>query len=218
MSYTPIVPAVIPHSAEEIQTLSHTLNFSKEFHLDVVDGQFVHSVSWPYEPVGEPLAVKPFLDSYTLEVDLMVKKPITAAHQWIAAGADMLVFHVESLSSEVFKNFAEEASVSVGVSFHGDTPMNVFETYLPHADYVQLMGIHQIGAQSQPLDDQIFEKIAHIKTHYPQLSITVDGSVNKETIVQLKAAGADRFITGSAVVLQENPRQAYQELNALING
>jgi pentose-5-phosphate-3-epimerase len=50
------------------------------------------------------------------------------------------------------------------------------------------------------------------------LSITVDGSVNEYTIQRLKAAGADRFIVGSAITLQDDPHTAYQSLDTLING
>jgi pentose-5-phosphate-3-epimerase len=218
MSYTPIVPAVIPHSADEVKKHAADLSFSREFHLDVVDGKFLPTSSWPYEPVGEPLSVKPQLDAYTLEVDLMVEQPLIAAEKWVAAGVDMLVFHVETLPKEVFANFSQETNVSVGISFNGHTSMETFEAYLPFADYVQLMGIYEIGQQGQPLDEAVFEKISYIKHHYPMLSITVDGSVNEHTIERLKKAGADRFIVGSAIALQENPHAAYQSLTALING
>jgi ribulose-phosphate 3-epimerase len=218
MSTTPIVPAVIPHSAEEVIKYAAHFAFSKEFHLDVVDGKFVPNSTWPYEPVGEPLDINSPLDGYTLEVDLMVAQPVVAANKWIAAGADMLVFHVETVAKEVFANFVAETNVSVGISFNGQTAMETFETYLPFADYVQLMGIYEIGKQGQSLDEAVFEKIAHIKEHYPLLSITVDGSVNEHTIQRLKAAGADRFIVGSAITLQDNPLAAYQSLNTLING
>jgi ribulose-phosphate 3-epimerase len=218
MSYTPIVPAVIPRSAQEVKTHAANFSFSEEFHLDVVDGKYIPNSTWPYEPAGEPMSVKAQLDAYTLEVDLMVEHPIIAAEQWIAAGADMLVFHVETLSKEVFATFAAEANVSVGISFNGHTSMETFETYLPYADYVQLMGIYEIGAQGQPLDEAVFGKIAYIKEQYPFLSITVDGSVNEHTIQRLKAAGADRFIVGSAISLQDDPPTAYRFLNTLING
>jgi len=218
MSHTPIVPAVIPHSAQEIQTQAQRLSFAKEFHLDVVDGKFLANVTWPYEPVGEPMDVKPYLDAYTLEVDLMVSEPAVAAAQWVAAGADMLVFHVETIPQAAFTQFAQEADVSVGISCNGATTLQTLADYLPVADYVQLMGIYEIGSQGQPFDEAVFEKIAYIKEHYPMLSITVDGSVNEQTIERLKAAGADRFIVGSAITQQENPHAAYRSLHTLING
>ena len=208
---------MIPSSAQEIKQYAQKLSFSKEFHLDLVDGIFVPKKSWPYEPLGEAIEVKTVLDSFTLEVDLMVADPVRAAQQWIKAGADMLVFHVETISLTEFEEFTQRCSVSVGISMHGDTTMEVFAEYLPFADYVQLMGIHQIGAQGQAFDEAVLEKIAIIKRLRPNVSITVDGSVNKDTIQKIAKAGADRFIAGSAVVLQTDPEAAHAELKALIN-
>jgi len=217
MSYTPIVPAVIPHSEADIKAYASQLLFSPEFHLDIVDGKFVSTTSWPYVPVGKPISVKPYLDCYTLEVDLMVVDPIKAATEWIEAGADMLVFHVETVSQDVFRDFANSTRVSVGVSAHGDTSLETLLLYASSADYIQLMGIHEIGAQGLPLDEKVFEKIARLKRELPDVSITIDGSVNVDTIVRLKEAGADRFICGSAIVKQPDPATAYRELTALIN-
>lgn len=217
MRYTPIVPAVIPASEEAVIEFADKLQFSHEFHLDLVDGRFVKTVSWPYEPIGEPMRVKPYLDSYTLEVDLMVADPIKAAHEWIAAGADMLVFHVETLSLDKFTAFADTANVSVGASAHGDTHIDILVSYAEKADYIQLMGIYEIGSQGQPFDEAVLDKIVALKKIFPDKSITIDGSVNKNTIKRLFDAGADRFICGSAIVLQDDPEAAHTALQALIN-
>ena len=219
MSYKPIVPALIPKNREQVLKYAEVFNFSPEFHLDLVDGDFVPSVCWPYEPHGEAVSVKPQLDAYTLEVDLMVNDPITAANAWIKAGADMLVFHVETISLDQFKSFGEGIDkVSLGVSAHGDTPLNTLMDYAREADYVQLMGIHEIGAQGLPFDEEVLTKISELKREFPLLSITVDGSVNKETIKKISDAGADRFICGSAIIGQPDPEKAHAELSKLING
>ena len=217
MTFIPIVPAVIPTSREEVIEQARRLAFSREFHLDLVDGKFVKTVSWPYQPVGDPLSVKSALDVFTLEVDLMVNEPLAAAISWEKAGADMLVFHVETLSLEQFKNFTDTTKVSVGVSASGSTSLETLLEYLPYADYAQLMGIYEIGAQGQPFDEVVFEKIKKLKEHFPELSITVDGSVNEKTIRGLYEAGADRFICGSAIVGQADPEAAWLHLRGLIN-
>jgi pentose-5-phosphate-3-epimerase len=49
---TPIVPAVIPKSLSELEIALPQLAFSAEIHIDVVDGKFVPSTSWPYMPKG----------------------------------------------------------------------------------------------------------------------------------------------------------------------
>ena len=213
----PIVPAFIPESESAVRTYLKTLGFSHEIHLDVVDGTFVPQVSWPYDPIGMPKNVQPYTDQFTLEVDLMTAEPLPAAVDWLAAGADMLVFHAETISLENFKNFTEFTHVTVGISAHGTTTIETLLEYAGYAEYVQLMGIAEIGSQGQPFDQSVFEKIGIIKEQYPNKSITVDGSVNADTIVQLRNAGVDRFIVGSAIILQEDPFTAHQNLHKLIN-
>lgn len=213
----PIVPAIIPKSLAELKDVLPSVAFSPEVHVDVVDGKFVPFSSWPYDPVGEPIQVKESTDSFTLEVDLMVEDTINAAKDWILAGADMLVFHVENTTLDQFSFFTERHNVTVSISALNDTPLETLLPYLEWADSIQLMGIAKIGAQGQPFDERIFERIKFLKTSYPNLPITVDGSVNKETIVRLKEAGVDRFICGSAIVKAEEPQLAYRELQTLIN-
>jgi ribulose-phosphate 3-epimerase len=212
----PIIPAVIPKNEEEVIMFTKTLRFSHEYHLDIVDGEFVPSVSWPYKPVGEPRAVKPHTDAYTLEVDLMVSDPVAAARQWIEAGADMLVFHLETIDIPSFIDIATYENASVGISLHGDTPLEAIFPYAEYADYIQLMGIHTIGLQGQPFVEDTLEKISILKERFPQKPISVDGSVNEKTIQRIAKAGADRLIVGSAIVKQSDPEAAYQNLRALI--
>jgi ribulose-phosphate 3-epimerase len=219
MIHLPIVPAVIPKSQADVLHFADTLSFSPEYHLDLVDGKFVTSICWPYEPHGDAMSVKSKLDAYTLEVDLMVENPLQAAGEWIKAGADMLVFHVESISLEEFKKFSSTVDkVSIGISAHGATSLETLADYAEEADYIQLMGIYEIGAQGLPFDEEVLNKISWLKDKFPLLSITIDGSVNEHTIKRLADAGADRFICGSAIVGQADPEAAHQKLSALING
>lgn len=213
----PIVPAIIPKSAEEILAVLPRLSFALEIHVDVVDGKFVPDISWPYLPVGIPTEVRAETDKFTLEVDLMVEDPLLAAETWVAAGADMLVFHTEHISPEALMRFAESTKISIGIAVVNDTSLEVLETYLEAADYVQLMGIAKVGAQGQPFDERVLERISELKKRHPTLTISIDGSVNRKTIARLTQAGADRFICGSAIVGDTNPQAAYLELQALTN-
>jgi ribulose-phosphate 3-epimerase len=214
---TPIVPALIPQSAQEAKRVIQSLRFSPEVHLDVVDGVFTPATSWPYQPAGTPAEIRAWTDQFTLEVDLMLAEPLVAAVDWVTAGADMLVFHVETISLENLKNFAAFTHVSVGVSAHGDTPIETLLEYAEYADYVQLMGIKDIGAQGQPFDATVLDAISRVKAAYPDKSVTVDGSVNEHTIASLCAAGANRVVVGSAITLQPDPAAAHKRLAQLIN-
>ena len=213
----PVVPAVIPESVEHVRKTIEKLTFTKEIQLDLVDGQFAPTASWPYEPTGEPMDLKHELDRFTLEIDLMVSEPIKAATAWLEAGADMLIFHIESLPLETFKNFAESCHCTTGVAAHGETTVEQVAEYAQYADYIQLMGIKEIGAQGLPFDETVLEKVEELRRQFPDKVIAVDGSVNEETVVRLKKAGVNRMVVGSAIVLQENPEEAHDKLSALIN-
>jgi ribulose-phosphate 3-epimerase len=147
----------------------------------------------------------------------MTVNPLLVAEDWLRAGADMLVFHAETISSEAFVRFTELTSISVGICALNDTPLADLEPYLKVADYVQVMGIAEIGTQGQPFDTRALERISLLKKQYPKLMISVDGSVKTETIKQLAEAGADRFICGSAIVGAPSPEAAHTALSALIN-
>lgn len=213
----PLVPAIIPKSAADLRTKLESVRFSPEVHVDVVDGDFVSAISWPYEPVGAPAAIKDYTDSFTLEVDLMVRQPLQAAEDWLKAGADMLVFHIETLTLSEFRTFVESVKISVGVSASNDTPLDSLYPYLETADYLQLMGIAEIGRQGQAFDERVLDRIESCRHRYPHKPITVDGSVNVKTIPRLKAAKVDRLIVGSAIVGQPDPGVAHYELAKALN-
>lgn len=211
----PIIPAVIPASEADLLWALEQFAGLPEVHIDVVDGVFVKTVSWPYTPAGEPRTLAPWLDRFSLEVDLMVATPIPAAEAWLAAGADALVFHSETISVATFREFADATPISVGICALLDTPTDELAPYLPYADYVQMMGIATIGSQGQPFDERVFARIDWLRTVAPQLPISIDGSVNQATLPKIVQYHLDRYIVGSAIIKQPNPKQAYLELMAL---
>jgi len=216
MSHPYIVPAIIPTSRQSVINYSELLAFAPELHVDVVDGNFVETVSWPYLPQDVPTAVASYLHQFSLEIDLMVAQPLPAAAAWIQAGADRLIFHIETISVTELASFDNHASCSIGISASNDVPLDTLAVYAPYADYIQVMGIAQIGSQGQPLDERVFAKIADIKHCLPKLPISIDGSVNQSTIRRLAQAEVERLVVGSAIVQTSNPERAYCDLKRLL--
>lgn len=215
MISSPIVPAVIPKSLLDLQTQLTTLGPVPELHLDMVDGIFVPYTSWPYSEAGNVASVKALLAAYTLEVDLMIQNPLEAASSWVSAGADRLIFHTETISVATFTQFALTSGVTVGVAASNDTSFDDLEPYLAVADFVQVMGIAQIGAQGQPLDTRCLERLAQLAEHFPRLPRSLDGSVNADTLPGLLLLKLDRYIMGSAVMSAVDPHTAYLNFSQL---
>jgi ribulose-phosphate 3-epimerase len=212
---SPIIPAIIPQSYDDLVLQVKKITSLPEVHVDVVDGVFVPSVSWPYSPEGDVVSARDLLARFSLEVDLMVSKPLPAAVAWLAAGADQLVFHVETISVEAFAQFVADCPVSVGIACNNSTPLAVLYDYVPHADYVQCMGIATIGSQGQPFDEGVIERMLQIRQQFPQMAIAIDGSINESTIPKLIPLGLARFIVGSAIIKAEHPRDVYAKLTQL---
>lgn len=206
----------MPKSYEDLVKIINTLTGLPEVHVDVLDGKFVQATSWPYTHNDDVTVAYELLRPFSLEVDLMVEKPLVAAEAWLKAGADQLVFHIETVTAAVLENFTHTHTVTVGVAISGDTPLEALYPYITFVDYVQVMGIATIGAQGQPFDTRVIERIKSLRMTHPALPISIDGSVNKETIPQLKNLGIHRFIVGSAIVSAEHPKDAYQELTELV--
>lgn len=211
-----LVPAVIPQSLEHLtRTLETVSSFTKEVQVDIVDGRFVPFTSWPYVPKGSVSDLQQFTKTLTIEVDLMVKEPERILHTYVDAGVQKIVLHLESLASpSIIPTLRKECRAMLGLSILNDTPLQALAPYLQYADYVQLMGIDRIGVQGQPFDERVLARIREVHTLRPGIIVSIDGSVNQDTVEKLRNAGADRLVSGSAILSAPDPQRAFEALNA----
>lgn len=214
---SPIVPAIIPTSLTHLkQSIDLVAPFTHEVQVDIVDGTFVPFTSWPYGADAHIADLAVFTEEFFMEVDLMLMEPERVIRDYVDAGARMVVVHLESVRDlESIVALRKVSDFKLGFSINNDTPLATLTDVIVHADYVQLMGIAQIGSQGQPFDERVLERIKKLRKAYPTLLISIDGSVNIETVGRLAHAGASRCVSGSAILKQENPEEAYHTLTSL---
>lgn len=205
-----IIPAVMPESFDDLSDkLAEVSKLVPTVQIDVMDGRFVESKSWPYNLQGDPDFEKvlheeeglPFWDRLNFEIDLMVSNPAHEAGKWITAGAARLIVHLESAKENTVKILEDikNAGVEVGLALDMETPTEEVLAFLDNVDFVQLMGIAKIGYQGQPFDERVIERVKDLKKRSPSTIVAVDGGVNLETAPAIVAAGADRLAIGSAI-------------------
>ncbi len=240
-----IIPAIMPKSFEDLnEDLSLVSGLVSHVQIDVMDGVFVPSRSWPYvknddtkkSGIADPdfaQIVKeeggfPLWEELDFEVDLMVSNPRVAVPEWIAAGAKRIIVHVESMSEpkailqEIKSTLPSIDSflyTEIGIALNPETPNEVVEPLIVAelVDFVQFMGIQKIGFQGQPFDERVLEKISSLRAAHPDVTISVDGSVNMETAPRLVEAGANRLVIGSAIFESENIPEAIDEFFNLVS-
>jgi len=221
-----VIPAILPKDLDDLRDkMAQVSGLTPLVQIDVCDGKFVPSKSWPYVKGGieEFEAIKaedegfPFWDSLDFEVDLMVRHPEEVVHDWVMAGAKRLVLHIES-APDILKTIEdlrgeygtakdEAFGLEIGVALDIQTPNQEVYEILDMIDqegnsiidFVQFMGIDNVGFQGQEFNDQVLEKISDLRDLYPNIHISVDGGVSFDNAADLISAGATRLVSGSAI-------------------
>lgn len=153
------------------------------------------------------------LKDKNVEVDLMVKNPVSHGRDWLLSGASRLIFHLESVSD--FKTavlLRKEFDFSLGISISNQTPLESLYEHIDDVDFVQLMGIEHIGSQGEPFYEDVLQKIVALRHLFPKITISVDGGINESNLEALKKAGANRFVIGSNILKAKNPENQYEKL------
>lgn len=238
-----IIPAIMPDSYDDlVAKASRVSGLVPLAQIDVMDGVFVPSMSWPYASggtAGDPHFVAlarqeesmPQWEALEYEIDLMIAEPERHIDEWLPLGASRLIFHIESIRDlaafwghDIYSDGARDAGsvaqangekvVAIGIALNPETPIALIEPYVGMVDFVQCMGIAKIGYQGEPFDDRVLAQVNALRVKYPNVPISVDGGVNKETAPLLKAAGATRLVAGSAIF---GATEASLAIEALMN-
>jgi ribulose-phosphate 3-epimerase len=213
-----IIPAIMPKSYEDLENkLAHVASHTDFVQLDIMDGKFVKSRTWPYYTSDresfENLLTEsdglPYWDKTNFEIDLMVQHPETVLDDWITAGVARLIFHVESISDmkPVFDALhtrfgyleGKNPDIEIGLALNIATPTDTILPYLEDIHFVQFMGIDTIGLQGQSFNDQVVDKIRDFHNAHPEFIISVDGGVDFDNAKLLAEAGAQRLVSGSVI-------------------
>lgn len=217
-----VVPAIIPASFDNLNyKLSRVKDHVDLVQVDVLDGKFVPSVSWPYDPehqeqytaIAAGKVAFPYAREVSFEVDMMVRQPEQYIDDWIKAGARSCIIHIESTNKlgRIIKHLHAH-TVGIGIALKPKTKNERLEPFLSHVDFVQCMGNDKIGYQGVSLQKSVLGKIKDLRKARPELIIGVDIGVNIETAPELIAAGANKLVSGSAIFSSDNIPQAIEAL------
>ena len=186
-------------------------------HVDVMDGCFVPNLSsFTYSTV----AAMRKATSLTLDVHLMIEKPIRYVEDFCRAGADYLTIHVEADRRENIRAALEKIrslGVRPGIVLKPGTPAEAAEEFLPLVDMVLVMTVEP-GFGGQKFMASMMPKVTRLRQLLdkvnPSCHLEVDGGVDKGTYRTCMESGADVLVAGSAFFRSEDP----EALRILIEG
>ena len=169
-------------------------------HIDVMDGNFVPNIS-----IGIPVvaAIRKITD-LTLDVHLMIDRPIRYVDAFCKAGADILTIHVESDTPENTRAALEKIranGVKAALCVKPNTPAEAVLPYLSLCSLILVMTVEP-GFGGQSFMENMMPKVqairGFIEKENPTCELEVDGGVNEKTAAVCKQAGANVLVAGSA--------------------
>jgi len=196
-----IAPSIL--SADFLQ-LGETLRTCQSagadwIHIDVMDGHFVPN-----------LTMGPFIvrackrgTSLPLDVHLMIEKPENLLEAFAKAGADHLTVHVETCP-HLHRTLLQIKSLGcqAGVTLNPGTPAESIFPVLHLADLVLVMSVDP-GFSGGVYIPEMVDKVASIRRKLDEIGssawLEVDGGIVPDTLPEMKNAGANAFVSASAI-------------------
>lgn len=195
--------------------LAEVAPYSGRVHADVMDGHFVPNISFG------PVVVKSMREATTLPIEahLMISSPADYIQAFADAGADRIVFHIET--TEDARGLAEaiaETGVTAGVALSPQTPFEQVSGVLDLVDLVIVMTVNPgFGGQGflHEMLDKVTQARSAVTARALDVDIEVDGGIGPETLPLALGAGANVFVAGNAIFRAPSPSQAALRLAEL---
>ncbi|MHB8522307.1 MAG: ribulose-phosphate 3-epimerase [Limisphaerales bacterium] len=186
-------------------------------HLDIMDGHFVPNISFGPEVAR---IVRP-LTQLPLDVHLMCSRPEILLEPFAKAGVDHITVHVE-LGEKVMPLLWKIRSLGkkVGLAINPPTAIANVLPYLGRIDVLLVMTVNPgFGGQSFIAETlpKIQQADAWRREKKLKYRLEVDGGINLVTAAECARAGADTFVSGTALFGRRNLRAAVKKMRAIVS-
>lgn len=169
-------------------------------HFDVMDNHYVPNLT-----IGPLIceALRKHGVTAPIDVHLMVKPVDRIIPDFAQAGATYITFHPEA-SEHVDRTLQliKAEGCKAGLVFNPATSLDYLKYELDNVDMVLLMSVNPgFGGQSfiPSALDKLREARAMIDASGRDIRLEIDGGVKVDNIAEIKAAGADTFVSGSGI-------------------
>ncbi len=177
-------------------------------HFDVMDNHYVPNLT-----IGPMVceAIRPHTTA-PIDVHLMCEPVDSLIPMFAKAGANIITFHPEaSRHLDRSLGLIRDHGCKAGLVFNPGTPLAFMDHVMDKLDVVLLMSVNP-GFGGQKFIPNTLDKLRQARTRIDQwqnqggqsILLEVDGGVKTDNIAQIRAAGADTFVAGSAIFGQQD--------------
>ncbi len=208
-----ILSADFSKMGEEVRSLEEC--GADLIHCDVMDGVFVNNVTFGIKMVEDIRKCT----SLPLDCHLMIVHPEKYVERFAKAGADIITVHYEACQDNLKEvlSLIKSTGVKCGAVINPDTPVDKIKDVIELCDMVLVMSVFPgFGGQSfiPSALDKLRELRAIIDGRGKAIDLQIDGGVNADNVEEIKAAGANVIVAGSAVFKAKDRAQMIARLKA----
>lgn len=184
-------------------------------HCDVMDGVFVNNITFGIKMVED------LRKTTTLPLDchLMIVHPEKYVERFAKAGADIITVHYEACQDNLKEvlELIRSTGVKCGAVINPDTPVEKIKDVIGLCDMVLVMSVFP-GFGGQKFIPSALDKLREIRAIIDEsgkeIDLEIDGGVTAENVEEIKAAGANVIVAGSAVFKANDRAKMIAELKA----
>ncbi len=185
-------------------------------HLDVMDGHFVPNLTFGPQVVANARSHSSLL----FDTHLMCSKPEILLEPFANAGSDLITVHVEledQVSSLLWK--IRSLNKQVGLAVNPPTAIEKVKPFLDKVDLLLIMTVNP-GFGGQSFIEECVPKIQQVYHWRKEMGldfrIEVDGGVNLKTAAECARAGANTFVSGSALFGERSLTRAVKKMHKVV--
>lgn len=189
------------------------------FHIDVMDGKFVQKDT--YSKMLEYASYIRRISATPIDVHLMVEDVKSAVNDFASVEPNIITFHYEVCKNkqEVLDNinYIKENHCRVGISVKPETNIEEIYEFLPYVHVCLIMTVEP-GKGGQILINDTLKKIKKLskyaKENNLELDIEADGGINLKTAPEVKKAGCNILVAGTAILMAKDFKVIIDELKS----
>ena len=206
-----ILSANFAKMGEEVQSLEKC--GADVVHCDVMDGVFVNNITFGIKMVEDLRKIT----TLPLDCHLMIVHPEKYVERFAKAGADIITVHWEACQDNLKEvlELIKSTGVKCGAVINPDTPVDKIRDVILLCDMVLVMSVFP-GFGGQKFIPSALDKLREIRAIIDEsgkdIDLEIDGGVTAENVEEIKAAGANVIVAGSAVFKAENRREMIELL------
>ena len=187
-------------------------------HFDVMDNHYVPNLT-----IGPMVcsALRDYGVNAPIDVHLMVKPVDSLIEDFAKAGATYISFHPEA-SDHVDRSLqlVKKYGCKTGLVLNPATSLNLLENCWDKLDMVLLMSVNP-GFGGQNFIPSVLDKISTLRRSIDDknlnIRLEVDGGIKLDNIAEVSKAGADTFVSGSAIFREKNYQEVISKMRQSLN-